>query len=206
MTKPRKAKQQQRISGVKIACTYDELVPPGRLRPNRKNPYRHPNKQIRKLAEAIKHVGWRDAIVISRRSGLVNKGHARLLAAKLLGMNKVPVVYQDFSSDAEELAAMAGDNVVADLRQLQEPGLADIIAELEQQDLPAADMVGLDADEIDDLLADPGQDLDYQELELKPYRKTHVLLSFSPEVWGKVEPLIEKVQAMEGIEIEQTSN
>jgi hypothetical protein len=136
----------------------------------------------------------------------MNKGHARLLAAKLLGMSKVPVVYQDFASDGEELAAMAGDNVVADLRQLQEPGLAEIIRELEDQDLPAADMIGLDGDEIDELLADPGQDLDYQELELKPYRKTHVLLSFSPEVWGKVQPLIEKMQTMEGMEIEQSSN
>ena len=45
-----------------------------------------------------------------------------------------------------------------------------------------------------------------QEKELKPYRKTHVLLSFSPGLFPRLQKHLEKILAIEGVEYEQGSN
>lgn len=53
---------------------------------NPRNPNKHPQNQIELLAKIIKAQGWRNPIVVSRRSGFVVKGHGRLEAARLLGL------------------------------------------------------------------------------------------------------------------------
>ena len=42
--------------------------------------------------------------------------------------------------------------------------------------------------------------------ELKPYQKTHVLLSFPPRLLMKIQPLLKEIIAIEGVEYEQGSN
>lgn len=43
-------------------------------------------------------------------------------------------------------------------------------------------------------------------LELKPYVKTHVLLSFPPEKMIHIQPLLQKIVDIDGVEYEQSSN
>jgi len=53
---------------------------------NPSNPNKHPQKQIELPDKIIKAQGWRNPIVVSKRSGFVVKGHGRLAAARLLGL------------------------------------------------------------------------------------------------------------------------
>ena len=69
--------------GIPVYCAYDEIVPIGQLRPNPKNPNKHPQEQIEKLGKIIRGSGWRNQITVSTRSGLIVKGHGRLLSAEL---------------------------------------------------------------------------------------------------------------------------
>ena len=54
-------------------------------------------------------------------------GHGRLEAAKELGVSIVPVEFQNFSSEDNELAVLVGDNRLAELSSLDLNGLQDIV-------------------------------------------------------------------------------
>ena len=45
-----------------------------------------------------------------------------------------------------------------------------------------------------------------KEQEIRPYKKTHVLLSFNPDLFIKIQPLIEEILSLGDIEYEQGSN
>ena len=98
---------------MKFNCAYDELVELHKLTENPKNPNKHPDKQIERLAKIIDYQGQRAPIVVSTRSGFITKGHGRLLALKKLGWEKAAVDYQDYDSDAQEYADIVSDNKIA---------------------------------------------------------------------------------------------
>lgn len=89
-----------------------------KLKPHPKNRNQHPEDQIERLAELIKHQGWRNPIIVSKRSGFIAAGHGRLSAAKKLGLEKVPVHYQDFESEEQEYAFLTSDNAIASWAEL----------------------------------------------------------------------------------------
>jgi len=82
-----------------------------KLNPNNRN--KHPEDQIARLAEIITAHGFRSPLIISNRSGLLVSGHGRWQASKLIGLKKLPVMYQDFDSDEQEYAAGIAENAIA---------------------------------------------------------------------------------------------
>ena len=128
---------KSRGSEVKIHAAYDELRDINGLKPNPQNPNKHPQKQIELLAKMIKEQGWRAPITVSNLNGYVVRGHARLEAAKLLGLKQVPVDLQDYDSPEMELADLIADNRIAELAEMSLPDLKDI---LESLDTGAFDM------------------------------------------------------------------
>ena len=135
----------------KIYCAHTDVVATDSLIENPRNPYRHPEDQIIALAKIIRHQGWRNPIVVSRRSGFVVKGHGRLLAARMLGLDTVPVDYQDYENEAAEWADMVADNKIAELSNMDEDELNAIIRELDGQiDL---ELTGFQTSEINNILS-----------------------------------------------------
>lgn len=112
--------------GVPVFCAHDAIVPLKDLRPNPKNPNQHPPEQIKLLASIIRATGWRAPITVSKRSGLVTKGHGRLMAAQLDDLTDAPVDYQDYASEAEELADLTADNRIAELATTDNKMLAEV--------------------------------------------------------------------------------
>jgi len=96
-----------------IHCLYDVLVAIDDLKPHPKNRNSHPNEQIERLAEILKYQGFRYPIKVSKLSGFIVSGHGRLLAAKKLGLEKVPVSYQEYTDEAQEYADLQADNAIA---------------------------------------------------------------------------------------------
>lgn len=123
----------QTLPEVKIHCTYSDLMDVEKVIPNPKNPNKHSDKQIKMLAAIIKGHGWRAPITVSRRSGFVVRGHGRLMAAKLLGMEQVPVDLQEYDSEASEWADMIADNRIAELSEIDQDELRDLVLELESE-------------------------------------------------------------------------
>jgi len=89
-----------------------ELVPPELIVPWEKNANKHTDEQINMLCKIIQHNGFRDPLIISKRSGFLICGHGRLICALKLKIEKVPVIYQDFENEAEEYQFMVAHNAI----------------------------------------------------------------------------------------------
>lgn len=100
---------------IPVYCAYDRMVPLGELTPNPDNPNKHPQAQVALLAGIIKGNGWRQAIVVSVQSGMITKGHGRLMAAKFGDMTEAPVDFQNYPSKEAEEADLLADNRIPEL-------------------------------------------------------------------------------------------
>lgn len=136
---------------IKVHCAYDEMVDITKLVPNPRNPNQHSDRQIELLAKIIEHQGWRVPITVSKRSGFVVRGHGRLLAAEALGVDEVPVDYQDYENEAEEWADLIADNRLAELSELDNEMLKDLIQEIDSGEIDLT-LTGYDEDAIESLL------------------------------------------------------
>ncbi|MFA5385937.1 MAG: site-specific DNA-methyltransferase [Eubacteriales bacterium] len=144
---------------ISVHCSYDELVDIEKLVPNPRNPNTHPEKQISLLAKIIKAQGWRAPITVSNRSGFIVRGHGRLMAAQLLGVERVPVDRQDYATEAEEWADLVADNRITELAEMDIPKLGDILGELNVGDFDI-ELAGFTDKELEDLfrqLQDPAE-------------------------------------------------
>ena len=82
---------------------------PAALIPYDNNTKIHPPEQVDRIAESIKRFGWQQPIVVDREN-VVIIGHGRLMAAKQLMLDTVPVVYADNLTEEEAQALRLADN------------------------------------------------------------------------------------------------
>lgn len=81
----------------------------GDLIPYPQNAKKHDQKQIDNVANSIRRFGWQQPIVIDR-DDVVVIGHCRLLAAKQLGLETVPVTVADDLTPDEIKELRIADN------------------------------------------------------------------------------------------------
>ena len=82
------------------------------LLPYARNPRAHTTEQIDQIARSIREWGWTMPILVDERSEVI-AGHARLEAAKRLGLDEVPVMVATGWSDAQKRAYVIADNQLA---------------------------------------------------------------------------------------------
>lgn len=129
------------------------------LIPYSNNPKEHPDEQVKKIASSIKNYGWDQPIVVDEANEII-KGHGRLQAAELLGLDEVPVIVRDDLTDAEKKASRIADNKTAESAWIDE-ALESEVEVLAQEDTIDMDSLGFDDTEIDELLGE----LDVPEFE-----------------------------------------
>lgn len=120
---------------------------------NPKNPNKHSDSQIAMLSKIIEFQGWRIPIVVSNRSGFIVRGHGRLMSARKLGLEKVPVSFQDYESEAQEWADLIADNRIAELAEMDRSELKDIIDQLDTGEIDL-DLTGFDQESLEDLMSE----------------------------------------------------
>lgn len=85
------------------------MKPLGEITPYEKNAKKHDETQINNVAESIRRYGFVQPIVIDK-DGVIVIGHCRALAAKQLGMDKVPCVCVDDLTPEQVDALRVVDN------------------------------------------------------------------------------------------------
>lgn len=103
---------------MKVHCPHDKLVPISDLKPHPKNPNKHPEDQVKRLAQILEYQGFRYPVKVSQLSGFVTSGHGRIEAAKLNGWTHVPVSFQPYDDEAQEYADIVADNSIASWAEL----------------------------------------------------------------------------------------
>ena len=80
-----------------------------RLTPYARNSRTHSDAQVAQLAASVREWGWTTPVLVSPDGGII-AGHGRVLAARQLGMAKVPVVVAEGWSEAKRRAYVIADN------------------------------------------------------------------------------------------------
>src|SRR6185437_1167084 len=89
-----------------------ERWPINRLTPQPTNARTHTRKQVANIAASIRELGWSNPILVGAGGDII-AGHARLLAARKLGMDEVPVIVLRHLTPAQRRALVIADNQLA---------------------------------------------------------------------------------------------
>jgi DNA modification methylase len=120
------------------------------LIPYAKNSRTHDDAQVAQIAASIKEFGWTNPILVDGDKGII-AGHGRLMAARKLKMDKVPVIELSGMTEAQKKAY-----VIADNRLALNAGWDNAMLTIELQDLEDEgfdlSLTGFDDAELDALL------------------------------------------------------
>jgi hypothetical protein len=126
------------------------------LVPYVRNARTHSDTQVGQIADSVKEFGWTNPVLIDEKNVLI-AGHARVLAARRLGMKEVPAIVLGHLTEAQRKALVLADNRLA-----LNAGWDEDLLRQELNDLTALnfdlDLLGFSGAEIDALLTDPLSD------------------------------------------------
>ena len=84
------------------------------LIPYVRNSRTHSDEQVTKIAASIKEFGFLSPVIIDGENGII-AGHGRVMAAKKLGLDEVPVIKASHLTDAQRRAYVIADNRLAEV-------------------------------------------------------------------------------------------
>ena len=171
---------------VPVYCAHDKIEKIEDVKPNPKNPNQHPPEQIKLLAAIIKRQGWRAPITVSTRSGYIVKGHGRLLAAQYMEAEYVPVDYQNYNSDEEEIADLIADNRLAELSDIDNQMLAELFADIKLDPDFDISLTGFTEEEYLELLGGLSEDemlMEIAEDEVPELDEVSDPVTYPGDVW-----------------------
>jgi len=124
------------------------------LKPYEKNAKKHDKKQVQAVADSIKEFGFNQEIVVDQNNVII-VGHGRYEAAKLLGLNDVPVKVVNLTEEQAKSYRLADNKLnesewdmklaIEELKEMSE----------EMQKLTGFDIdLLIEPDEKDDILPD----------------------------------------------------
>jgi DNA modification methylase len=146
-----------------------EWVSPADLKPWARNPRKHDDAAIAKVAESIRTFGFGAPIVARRATREIVAGHTRWKAAQQLRLERVPVRYIDLDEHKAHLLALA-DNRLGEFAEWDAPELHALLQEYAAPDLALAGWSDKDLEQLTRSLGDEPVEQD----EIPPLPKTPV--------------------------------
>lgn len=136
-----------------------EYLPINALTPYEKNARKHQTVDVDAIVASIEEFGFDDPIGVWGEQNIIVEGHGRLLAAKKLGIESVPVIRLDHLTDEQRRAYALAHNRTAELSEWD-----DVVKELELAGIKEIDMslFGFDMENV------PVADDDEEEEEENP--------------------------------------
>lgn len=149
-----------------------ERRPIDALIPYANNARTHSDEQVAQIAASMKEWGWTNPVLIDE-TGMIIAGHGRVLAARKLGFDEVPVMVADGWTDAQKKAYVLADNQLA----LNAGWDAELLStELKGLDDLGFDLALLGFNDLDSLLAEKTEGLtDPDEVPDAPVNPVTVL-------------------------------
>lgn len=133
-----------------------KVVPLSNLTPAKGNARTHSKRQVEQITQSIRQFGMISPIIIDAKSEII-AGHARVLAAKQAGLDRVPVLRVEHLTPAEVRAYRLADNKLAENagwdRKLLSVELQDLKLALPEIGLSVA-LTGFGTAEVDQIFTD----------------------------------------------------
>lgn len=177
----------------------DDLVLPAR------NPNKHTEQQIERIAASIETYGFLVPLLVTENLEII-AGVGRYEAAERLGYSEAPCLRKKNLTPEQVRAFRIAD------KRVTETGwdMVDLESELRELAAMEFDLSSTCLDEIEIAKAlnlDTDGELKEEKITLsKPFRQTHILLSFPLDLYGLVSKHLEKILKIKGVEYEQSSN
>ena len=130
-----------------------ERWPIERLIPRATNPRTHSPTQVAQIAASIREWGWTNPILVGADNILI-AGHARLLAARKLGMTEVPVIVLAHLTEAQRRALVIADNQLAITGSGWDAEMLGLELAMLQEEKFDLNLVGFEDDELARLVAE----------------------------------------------------
>jgi len=130
--------------------------PVERLIPFARNARTHSDEQVAQIAASIAEFGWTNPI-LAGNDGIVIAGHARLQAARRLGMTEVPVIVLDHLTETQRRALVIADNQLAISGASWDADMLRVELDALREDDFDIGLLGFGDEEIEALLAEPGE-------------------------------------------------
>lgn len=119
------------------------------LIPYARNSRTHTDEQVAQVAASIKEFGFLNPVIIAEDNTIL-AGHARVLAARKLGLEKVPCIKAESLTEAQKRAYIIADNKLSLNAGWDEDLLAVEISDLKGEDFDIS-LLGFGADELEKL-------------------------------------------------------
>jgi hypothetical protein len=139
------------------------------LLPYAGNSRTHTEEQVASLATSILEFGFTSP-VLAKKSGEIIAGHARVLAAKQVGLDKVPVIYLDHLSEAQAKALVIADNKISTMAGWDYALLAKELEELSEMNFDLS-KTAFSMEELEQLLSDEHSVIPVQDVEVSTHRR-----------------------------------
>lgn len=123
------------------------------LRAYERNSRKHSAEQIDKIEASIREWGFTTPILV-QEDGTIIAGHARVMAAKQIGLDEVPVMVARGWSMDQVRAYVIADNALGDMSEFDEDMLRLELGDLNEGGYEI-ELIGLDAGVLDKLLKAP---------------------------------------------------
>jgi len=191
----------------------------GSLKASDYNPRSITDERLDILGKSMREFGDLSGIIKNRKTGNLIGGHQRLKHFN----PDWPISLQDAHDDTGTVAVGYIDtpfgkwsyrevdwdesrekaaNIAANRHggEFDTSMLSDILSEIDTSLLP---LTGFNELELSDIMGQPEDILEYEEKDIRPYRMTHILISFPPEKLIDIKEHLESIIAVEGVEYEQ---
>ena len=160
------------------------------------NPRELTPDQRQQLKDSLTRFGIVDPVIVNThkdRKDIIVGGHQRTKVWKEMGNKEIPTIEVNLNPEKErELNIRLNKNS----GQWDEQAL--------QEHFNTDELIDWGFDE--DYFSEIDITLKKEKKEILPYKNTHILLSFTPEKIIQLQPMLEKILQLDGIEYEQTSN
>ncbi len=173
-----------------------EDVAPDQLLAHESNFRRHPGEQLDALRGSMTELGWVKSVLVSKRTGKVIDGHARIEEAMRQGLAAVPVEYVDLSPEEEKLALAVLDPITEMAKQDDE-ALAALLAEVGPEDEALREMLaGMETEPADKVQV---QEVDVSDVQDRFWMSVRGPLPRQVEALERLKTMLEELT---GVEVE----
>ncbi|MBP0970268.1 MAG: site-specific DNA-methyltransferase [Oscillospiraceae bacterium] len=134
------------------------------LIPYARNSRTHTDEQVAQVAASIREFGFLNPVIIAEDNTIL-AGHARVLAARKLGLDKVPCIKAENLTEAQKRAYIIADNKLSLNAGWDEELLAVEISDLKNEAFDLS-LLGFDEKELDKLLSPAEEDVKEDDFDI----------------------------------------
>ena len=169
-----------------------EMMRTADLIPYARNSRTHSEMQVAQISGSIREFGWTNPVLIDAENGII-AGHGRVMAAQLLGADKVPCIRIEHLTETQKRAYIIADNKLALNSGWDEEMLGLELADLREMDFDLG-LLGFSEEELGSFDIEESDMPDLSDADKQPFQQ--MTFTVHDEQAEDVESAIRKAKQM----------